>query len=329
MPGCFKACMPYILASVVHHFSWLEDNLPADHPLRHSSVWTSGTLRSLKPDVLLGNGRCPETGMMATGLPPHIMHAIQVSEVRSTVEKRTAAILECLHGLPEAVRADVLSHIQVDGAREVTYNEIVTLLNNLRSQLTADLSTGTEHGGPSGGAVSDSDHQRDTSWWQLFYYNRRWSYVPEGFEFPGRLPLKEIWDLYFLGNKEAHIRPYRLLAKHLSRKSQKVFSEAKKLIEYVALYGQVDVNNVHTVSDLYEMTHAQLNDVYNRAYSCVCSRFDDGANMRADLSYRTLYFKVLLLVKEDKHVRRMLENPDSSISDCDSDNDCASNSETE
>ena len=303
--------MPYILASLVHHYSWLKDNLPATHPLRHSTLWTSGTLRTLADRILLGNGKCSVTGMIASGLPPHIIHAIEVREVRNTLDQRAFAIMEALEGIPQAVRIDVLSHVQVQGAREVTYEEISRLLNEFRSQLNSDLSTGSRsHSATSGDTLSAAVEQRDATWWKLFYYDSKWSYVPEGFEFPKRLPLKEIWDLYFLGNKEALIRPYRLLAKQLSRSSQIIFSQAKQLIEYIALYGTRCVETVHTISDLYEMTHIQLNDYYELAFSAMCSRFPDAPNMRGDLSYRTLYTKVLVLMEEDRIVEKIVEDPD-------------------
>lgn len=38
-PVCFRECVPYFIASVVHHQQWLQDNLPAEHPLFTSRMW--------------------------------------------------------------------------------------------------------------------------------------------------------------------------------------------------------------------------------------------------------------------------------------------------
>ena len=93
LPFSFKGCMPYIVASLAHHHAWLKENLPRNHPFTLTSLWTSGALRDLKDKVLLGNGTCEVTGMRASGLPPHILHAVQLQRMEKTAEARTGELL--------------------------------------------------------------------------------------------------------------------------------------------------------------------------------------------------------------------------------------------
>jgi hypothetical protein len=51
-PAGFRHCVPYFVASLVHHAGWLKETLPAAHPLFTTRFWRMGFPESLKGQAL-------------------------------------------------------------------------------------------------------------------------------------------------------------------------------------------------------------------------------------------------------------------------------------
>ena len=66
-PEQFRQAVPFLLASIVYHHQWLTDNLPSNHPLFTSRVWTTPRFGELKSRVHAGVLKNKTTGLMATG----------------------------------------------------------------------------------------------------------------------------------------------------------------------------------------------------------------------------------------------------------------------
>ena len=70
-PTDFRNVIPCLVAAVVHHATWISDNLPGNHPIFLSRCWRAGAQVSLRPYVLAPcRMSCEVTGMVATGIPP-------------------------------------------------------------------------------------------------------------------------------------------------------------------------------------------------------------------------------------------------------------------
>jgi hypothetical protein len=68
-PEQFKSCVPFLVASLVYHSSWLLEHLPHGHPLFISRFWRNGFNLQLARHVLAPvHMQCPVTGMCATGV---------------------------------------------------------------------------------------------------------------------------------------------------------------------------------------------------------------------------------------------------------------------
>ncbi|ETV91792.1 hypothetical protein H310_13637 [Aphanomyces invadans] len=78
-PATFRSVIPFLLASLVYHCKWLKATLAVDHPLFLSHVWTSGTIPSLTTHVLSGVLKNKISGLVASGIPPHIPWSLQVA----------------------------------------------------------------------------------------------------------------------------------------------------------------------------------------------------------------------------------------------------------
>ena len=60
--------------------------------MKLSPLWnTPGMLNKLIPLVYTGNGKCPAgSGMMATGIPPHVIQIAKIDRLQKTVDAQTA-----------------------------------------------------------------------------------------------------------------------------------------------------------------------------------------------------------------------------------------------
>ena len=67
-PATFKQVLPFLLASVLYHREWLNENLPASHPLRSSRVWTHPKAQEIQVKVHAGHWHNKTTGLSATGI---------------------------------------------------------------------------------------------------------------------------------------------------------------------------------------------------------------------------------------------------------------------
>ena len=87
LPASFKAALPYLLASLVYHKTFLISTLCSDHPIFLSRVWTTGIMNDLSSKVLAGCGRNPISNMAATGIPPTLVLANQMDMLSEKVTR--------------------------------------------------------------------------------------------------------------------------------------------------------------------------------------------------------------------------------------------------
>ena len=90
-PASFKHVIHYLVASIVFHDSYLQQTLPESHMLFNSKLYThevciGGVRRSLvnhfRGKILGGVGKCAATGMVASGIPPHLVTAYEMKQLR-------------------------------------------------------------------------------------------------------------------------------------------------------------------------------------------------------------------------------------------------------
>lgn len=81
-PVNFRHVLPFLLASLIYHRKWIQETFPAAHPLFNQRVWTSGVLERKADGVLSGCMNNATSGLTATGVPPHLVLANEVTQVR-------------------------------------------------------------------------------------------------------------------------------------------------------------------------------------------------------------------------------------------------------
>lgn len=116
-PASFQACLPVLLASILYHWSWLTDlkeaggsdyaHISRHHPFFQSRLYRMSDARrhELRQHVIVNaiNGRCPVTGMTATGIPPTMDISRKIS--------RVADMLELLRSETAAMKQDLVDDI--------------------------------------------------------------------------------------------------------------------------------------------------------------------------------------------------------------------------
>ena len=127
----FLACVPYLVAAVVHHLPFLRSVLPWNHPIWESRLITQGyctpesVLSLVKENgILLGRGFCEITGMRSTGVPLYIKtnrkldqildDQSEQKEMIDQVESNTRGMATRLHEVATNVTAlmGVMKYVQ-------------------------------------------------------------------------------------------------------------------------------------------------------------------------------------------------------------------------
>ena len=292
-PSSFRVALPYLLASLVYHRQWLENNLPKCHPLFFASVWTSGLLPQLANKVQLGYMKNSISGMQASGIPPNIQISYRLKLVEMRIDTlSTTSIQE----LPGQVANEILKHIEVNGAVGITKDQMLQGLDDLRSAIMLEIRQAR--------VINESSSLLTTNVSSLktFTWGGRFHMVPEGFAYPkGRVDM--IWNLWWMGIPCDGIAPLRLLKPFDLVKSvdKTNFSKSKKiLLKLVELTGA-------TPNAIASMTIAVRVQVNNQAYLQFCEQLfgvinvADWDDRRMDeASYLTLYDAMMSARKRDK-----------------------------
>jgi len=303
-PHSFKTTMPFLLASVVYHQDWLRSTLSPSHPLFLSRLFTDGHAQRLKSHVLLGVGVCKKTGLTATGVPHHLVISHNLLELQHemraemTSMKRKFEDLEAnvhlrLDELPQKVTDTLRSSFEISGAIAVTRQDIQNIFDALRQEIRDSRSISSGNPSPVEASPPNSTSVGEFS---TFHWNGQLHMVPAGFRFPLTVNLKVIWDLWFYGNKDMRIQPYRFIkaASDLEIKSDRAaFSKAKFVINRVIQNAQQS-NLVGTgVNSICQLPKVSGDEVFNKAFvNCMQAILNNGDMEKSrigELSYIRVY----------------------------------------
>lgn len=207
-PESFRRVVPYLVAQLCYHHVFLQENLSQDHPLRNTRIWRSGALVQLLPR--LRGGLLPEpTHMKPTGIPPHVVIAAEVSELKAEVSVLKALLLERLEeitaGLPTTLRNMLLEHFHINGAIPFTLADAQAMNNNMLAMVQQSITTALQNfnltnnnhlllppqnpapPATAGGVVVGNNGGGDGNergQYPVYQWGNRFRLVPEGFEFP-------------------------------------------------------------------------------------------------------------------------------------------------
>ena len=250
-PHAFKAAIPLLVASVVYHAGWLREHLPAAHPVFQTRLFTGGFIERLSPHVVAGCNHNPESGLVATGVPPHLIlaHRLHLLEEEARQQKKAneeesrklrEVILQqhsdLLRTLPDAVASSVLARCQVGGAVPVTAGDLERTLQEYTERILAAVARHSvqPEAAPAPAQPASQPEQRETVRWRSFVWKGRIHPVPEDFTWPV-VPIKAMWDLWLFGKPGEGIAPYKSVnAKFdLQPSCKRQFYAAKRVLESI------------------------------------------------------------------------------------------------
>ena len=228
-PTSFKGCLPFLLASLLHHEQWLRENLCSNHGIFSCPVFTLNCqLMALRAGLLLGIGKCDDTGMVATGIPPHLAIAKEVNALTVIVE-----LLSDKYGKLEDFMANVLpgrisehirASVNIEGdqvqLRDLDQRDL-SMRTFIGEQFAAHRAL-QEAQIASNAAVLNAANQRqngviENGWWQKWgeFGFGDGKYTPPNWIFPKGISAKAMWMMWLFGNQGDSIRPYRLLRRQI------------------------------------------------------------------------------------------------------------------
>ena len=142
-PIGFKNIIPYLVASIIFHQKFLKERLHFKHPLFSCSIFNRTheidgikitIAEKFKGKILTGINFCNDTGMTASGIPPHVLHAFGLNELKYHINY-LKEINESHFGKTSNYFNNLLSRISNDVANIIKSNFIIVGYYSIKSLL--------------------------------------------------------------------------------------------------------------------------------------------------------------------------------------------------
>lgn len=309
-PPSFRTTVPYLLASLVHHWEWLCIHLPVNHPIRQSRVYTNGFIAALSEKVLLGEIKCSVTGLAATGVPNHIIHLKKLIDVENNLEKldnemrrSRIEIIEKIdtlnNSLPQTITETLLENFNIEGALPITRDQIEGMIVNMSDAIVIRLQ-GALGLPPNNNDNNNIPGEEIIIDFMTYNWGGHLQMVPEGWRLPESLPINRMWDLWWYGNRADRIQPYRRLKGfNLSVRVDKVnLSRLKKVIETIVNIAR-EMNLLQIDQRCESLTLQESADILRVAYHALCMRlYNSNTDVELeqyrihDKTYNTIYCRL-------------------------------------
>lgn len=311
LPATFKQSLPMLLASVCYHEEWLRSTLPAHHPLFSTHLFASGAVEQLKPHVLLGCSRCPVTGMVATGIPPHLVMSNGLTDVVKHTQALKEELLSRCAQLPKELTDTLLDKFTIHGAIPVTAADLTGMLNTIMAQMRAELRE-VRASQPSDPLPSTHTHPNADPRFKLWSWRGKLHMVPEGWVFPST-NVKDTWQLWHFGHLADQIRPLRYLKKvDLSGGGQiALWSKTHGVMTAIAGV-MVEMKLVEACEDVMRLDREQSSTLFDQAIVQLMERVKAGSTRERgrwmEMSVPTLYAHILKVRKRKREEEAKEDN---------------------
>ena len=281
-PPCFLSVLPMLLASAIYHATWLQENLPANHPLFLSRFWRSSVRTDFYESVVVGKGYCGTSNLHATGIPSEFNLANKVE----TLSVQLRDIREVISVKLSAPSGPVLSDIQqlMLGQHTSLEASIAALKDSIVGELRDAIAS----------TANLQSTSRETAHFpavrgQTYTWGGRMHPVPQSFKFP-LCSTKHLFGLWYFGDE--HRVPYRKLESYdMLGDAQKVnFTRAKKVMSYLGELA-VEKGFVTSVSSIQTLTFKQVDELFMQLEDSIGLTVGKKRKI-GDLSYGSIYNKI-------------------------------------
>jgi hypothetical protein len=139
LPQSFKAVVPFLIATLITRWEWLNMHVGAEHPILNNPR-VRAMVDEWAPHIISdGILTCSETGMKASGVPLNVILLVRQREVESRLSQITATAelnkKELLDKLPGMLSTEILAKFQVNGALPVTNADLTRVTNSINDRL--------------------------------------------------------------------------------------------------------------------------------------------------------------------------------------------------
>lgn len=306
-PESFKTIFPFLLASLIHHETFLRANLPTQHPLWSQRVFIANRhLSTLRNNTLTGIGACKVTGMKATGIPPHLAIATKVRELTEAVLSLRELMTSLLEGLAQSlptvistkVSEELRQNFVINGIAPLTIRDIDVRMAEQRNDFRALIMELMESSRGSTAAISSSGPSgstEDESWWKVWNWNdgTMAHFVPPNWRFPTGITVKSLWDLWYHGDRSVGIRPFKLLKKNVEVCKQDDMKYSRAVIVLKVMEKIMSENNKST--NVTRLTLQESDVLFHDTYKQLLQRMytvaaeSDKLTRKDEVAYGTAY----------------------------------------
>lgn len=184
-----KCIYRFCLAAIVGHVQFLRDELPSNHALFSTKLFTSvGVIENLQEHLYGGTRSRTSPFIQPTGIPPHIEIMQVVSEILRQQKIQTKDIIEQMDQLLESkgVRAGNITHEHLKSLIQECVQQV--RLEVQSSQVSSD----------------EKQEQQPNDWGSLRIQ------VPESFRLPS-VDCFIAWDLWHNGKPSERLPPFKII----------------------------------------------------------------------------------------------------------------------
>lgn len=286
-PASFKATVPHLLASIAFHYDWLlatdengdNINISARHPIFQSRVMTQDVMNRVRSHVLPLNtdGKCYETGISATGVPPFIDISRQLAVAQKENEELREQIRsnhhEVMTTLPQIISSHIVENFQVQGVQQMSRSDMCNVLTGVLSEWSSQHFTSgikdnvTRLETVMRGPLCDANGFRYWIWADGLIMRP----CPENYHIHNS-SVKHMMDLFYSGVPSAEIRPLRMFKEGVVKKQFQVrFSKARHVWRCL-IHNAIELNIIKEESDINAMTMVQWDTLTKKCLSAIIQK---------------------------------------------------------
>jgi hypothetical protein len=147
----YRRCIPYFIALVLHQLPTLKQWWPASSPVWAAKVFTTLSnedILFLRSHILLGNWKCEESGMTATGVPMCVKQLEEIRLLRGEIFAMKDELREEFKAKISAVPAEVDSMLRanytITGVQSVTLGDVQLMMDSQLTQMKVLLGAFTK-----------------------------------------------------------------------------------------------------------------------------------------------------------------------------------------
>lgn len=304
-PKGFRLVLPYLMASLIHHEDFLRSNLPKDHSLFYSPLFSScnSLFKRLKANVLTGILKCPITNLESKGVPPFITITALLKNVQFEVKSNNN---DMINKLPNLLSSNLLSNFTIEGAIPITQDHLEKEFKKLIEKVEtkcASVNTNNNSNIPNNAILIDNE----VTSYKTFHWKGKFHPIPQQFKMP-KVDCKTLWRLYHYGLENENIAPFRAFHKwdFDDLKEAMKFFKGKKVI--LTLLQIVKDNKLlpeskPTIKDCLPERDF-MNNLFDQSFNFLLERLFglNHASRAGELAYGTLSNRIADLEKRQRAI---------------------------